>query len=66
MFPAHITVHHEFHRKGGRLTGLEGHRTDDGGGWSAPLLYFNVRGFGKYEGLVTGIFDFKSYLNRSA
>jgi hypothetical protein len=35
--PAHALVHREIHAQCGRLTWLEGRRTDDRAGWSTAL-----------------------------
>jgi len=55
MHSIHAGVHHELHFESGRLSWFEGHRTDGWCGRSASLDDFNVRRFGKTQGLVTDI-----------
>lgn len=42
VLTAHVAVHHERHREGSLLTGIEGHRTDDRCRRSTPLDGFDV------------------------
>jgi len=59
MGATHITMHHKLHGNGGRFTWFESHRTDDGSGWSTPLLNFHIRLLGEVQILISNIVDLK-------